>query len=290
MSTIDDSYALCGRIARRAAKNFYYSFLLLPRPERRAMCALYAFSRRSDDLSDNELPVAARRAALARWRESLEHALAGRYDDPILPALADTVVRYGIRPAHVHAVLDGVEMDLDRAAYETFDELTVYCERVASAVGQACIRIWRCDHPRAEDLARQCGIAFQLTNILRDLNEDLARGRVYLPQEDLRQFGYSAEMLRAGVRDCRFRSLMRFEIGRAEQFYNHGLELERYLSGHARPVFAAMAATYQALLAEIKRRDGDVLTSRVRLTPWHKWRIAAHSLVTHSRPLAWWRG
>ncbi|MBX7075066.1 MAG: presqualene diphosphate synthase HpnD [Pirellulales bacterium] len=290
MNDLEQSYALCGQIARRAAKNFYYSFWLLPRPQRRGMCALYAFLRHTDDLADAAEPVAARRAALARWRESLGRALAGQFDHPMLPALADTVARYEVRPIDLHAVLDGVEMDLEDRCYETFRELEAYCERVASAVGLACVRIWGCRDPRALTPARQCGIALQLTNILRDLNEDLARGRVYLPQEDLRRFDYSADDLRGGLRDARFQALMRFEIARAEDFYRQGAALSGYLSGESQAVFAAMFSTYRALLAEIKRRDGDVLTARVRLTPWHKWRIAAGSYLTHTRAMSKLRG
>lgn len=290
MTELDRSYALCGRVARRAAKNFYYSFLLLPRAQRRAMCALYAFLRRTDDLGDNDSAVDVRRAALLRWRESLERALRGTFDDPLLPALADTVARYDISPAHLQAVIDGVEMDLVNTSYATFDELEVYCERVASAVGLACVRIWGCRDPRADEPARQCGIALQLTNILRDVHEDLRYGRVYLPQEDLLRYEYPIEALRRGERDGRFRALMRFEVERAEGYYERGAALARYLEGDSRAIFWTMISTYRALLDEIKRRDGDVLSSRVRLTAWRKWRIAMESYFGHSAAMTRLRG
>jgi phytoene synthase len=290
MGELDQSYARCERLARRAARNFYYSFLLLPRPRRRAMCALYAFLRETDDLCDNDQPLDARRAALDRWRRSLDRALRGQFDQPILPALADTVARYRIDPADLHAVLDGMEMDLARNRYETFDELVVYCQRVASAVGLACLAIWGCHAPQARQSARDCGIALQLTNILRDLREDLERGRVYLPQEDLRRFECDLGALGDGAGDARFRALMRFEIERTEGFYREGARLEAHLPREARAVFWTMMHTYRALLEEIKRRDGDVLGQPIRLTSWHKWRLAAQGLLVHSRAVARWRG
>lgn len=290
MSELERSYRLSSQVARRAAKNFYYSFLLLPRAQRRAMCALYAFLRRTDDLGDNDSPVEARRAALARWRGSLDRALAGQFDDPILPALADTVARFNVRPLDLHAVIDGVEMDLTQTSYETFGELELYCERVASAVGLACVRIWGCEDPASDEPARNCGIALQLTNILRDVHEDLRLGRVYLPQEDLRRFEYSADDLRGGERDGRFRALMRFEIERAEKYYERGAGLAPFLHGDSRAIFWTMLTTYRSLLDEIKRRDGDVLTSRVTLSPWRKWRIAVESYFGHSTTMTRLRG
>jgi phytoene synthase len=275
------SYDNCRRLARRSARNFYYSFMVLPREKRRAMCALYAFSRQTDDLGDNRQPVDVRRAALADWRRSLDRGLEGNFDSPIFPALADTVERYDLLPRHLHDLIDGVEMDLDRTQYETFDELREYCYKVASVVGLCCIRIWGFTDERALEPAIQCGIALQLTNILRDLKEDAAEGRVYLPQEDLRRFDYSPDDLRRGVVDNRFCRLMRFEIDRAEQFYDEATELDRWLSADGRAVFGAMTGIYRGLLDEIKRLDGDVFSRRVRLTTWRKLRIAGRWLLAN---------
>jgi phytoene synthase len=281
-SVVTASYAHCRGIARRSGSSFYYSFLLLPKRTRQAMCALYAFLRRTDDLADGAAAVDARRESLARWRTSLMSALAGRFDDPLLPALADVVTSYAIPVEYLAAAIDGAEMDLADRTYETFAQLETYCERVASMVGLACLRIWGCQAPQAEYPARRCGIAFQLTNILRDLGEDAARGRIYLPREDLDRFGYSADDLRAGVRDERFRRLMHFEIERNERLYEEGAAVERWLGTRQRRVFGSMTAVYRALLAEIKRHDGDVFTRRVRLSNWRKLRIATGSLF--SRP------
>lgn len=279
MTSLASSYETCRRVARRSAKNFYYSFLVLPREKRRAMCALYAFSRQTDDLGDNPQPVDVRRAALAAWRRSLDRAISGTFDLPIFPALADTVARYRLPPRYLHELIDGVEMDLDRNRYETFEELSGYCYKVASVVGLCCIHIWGFSDERAFEPAIRCGVAMQLTNILRDLKEDAARGRVYLPQEDLERFGYSADDLRRGVVDRRLRELMRFEVSRAEGLYAEAAELEHWLSPDGRAVFGAMTHIYRGLLDEIKRADGDVFGRRIRLTTWRKLRIAGRWLL-----------
>lgn len=272
---LEASYAHCHDIARRSASSFYYSFLLLPERQRRAMCALYAFLRRTDDLGDCERPLAERRHALALWRQSLHRALSGEHDDPLLPALVDTVHGHGINRSHLEEVIDGVEMDLEPTGYENFAQLETYCHRVASAVGLACLPIWGCNKREAIGPARSCGLAFQLTNILRDLKEDADAGRFYLPREDFARFGYSAEDLRAGIPCDRFRELMRYQIARADGFYETGSQLMAHLSADGRRVFGSMLAVYRTLLAEIKRRDGDVLSTRVQLSRWQKMRIAS---------------
>jgi len=284
MDSVESSYAHCRQLTRRTASNFYYSFLVLPRGKRRAMCALYAFARMTDDLGDNALPVAERREALAGWRNSLEQALAGEFDAPIFPALADTVARYRLPPEHLRSVIDGVEMDLAHQGFETFDELSEYCCKVASAVGLCCIHIWGFTGPEALEPARKCGIAFQLTNILRDLKEDAALGRIYLPREDLRRFGYSADDLRHGQGGERFQQLMRFEIERAERLYQDAAQLPRWLGPDGKTIFGAMSGIYRGLLDEIKRLDGDVFSHRARLSAWRKLRIAGRWLLV--RPLS----
>jgi phytoene synthase len=286
-TTVQSSYAHCRQLTRRTASNFYYSFIVLPRAKRRAMCALYAFARMTDDLGDNALPVGERRAALAGWRKSLDKALAGEFDAPIFPALADTVCRYRLPPEHLRALIDGVEMDLAHQGFETFDELGDYCCKVASAVGLCCIHIWGFTSPAALEPALKCGIAFQLTNILRDLKEDAALGRIYLPREDLRRFGYSADDLRAEIGDERFKQLMRFEIERTEGLYQDASELQRWLEPDGKAVYGIMSGIYRGLLDEIKRLDGDVFSHRVRLSAWRKLRIAGRWMLSRpASPLA----
>jgi len=276
------SHAYCEQLAHRQAGNFYHAFRLLPTDQRRAMCALYSFMRVADDLTDEAGPTEEKRTALESWRRQLREALAGCYSHPLHAAFHHTVERYGIPPIYLEAVLDGVGMDLDTERYETFADLYRYCYRVASAVGLACIHIWGCSAPRAAPLAEAAGIAFQLTNILRDLGEDAARGRVYLPREDLLRFGYSEEQLGRGVRDDHFTELMRFQVTRANSYYDAALPLAELLQPPGRAVFLVMLRTYRGLLDEIVRRHYDVFSTRVRLSRLRKLWLAARVL-----PLCW---
>jgi phytoene synthase len=299
VNSLPASYALCQRLARQSASNFYFTFLLLPREKRRAMCALYAYLRHVDDLADDDRRnIPARQAALEDLRNSLSlWERAGvrvpanyfapssfpleleKVHNPILPALADTVARYRIPLEYLTAVIDGVEMDLAGQQYETFADLEQYCQRVASVVGLACIHIWGFRGPQALEPARRCGVAFQLTNILRDLKDDAEHGRVYLPQEDFRRFSYSVEQLSRGEANPQFVDLMQFEIARAERLYASAEELESMLQRDGRRVFRAMTATYRAVLAKIKRHPAEVFRRRIRLSPWEKTRIAAGALL-----------
>jgi phytoene synthase len=269
-SALARSYAYCERLARRHAGNFYPAFRVLPPSQRRSMCALYAFLRVSDDLTDGPGAPGEKRAALARWRRELDQAVSGVYTHRLHAAFYDTLLAHHVPREYLEAVLDGVEMDLEPAPYSTFADLYRYCYRVASAVGLACIHIWGFSREDAKKYAEKVGIAFQLTNILRDLSEDAARGRVYLPQEDLERFGYTPEALRRGDRDDRFRALMRFEVDRARAYYEEGWPLARLLPPAGRAVFLVMGRTYLGLLNAIQRRNYDVFSSRVRLSPWHK--------------------
>src|SRR5947209_16081501 len=228
------SYSVCRRITAAANSSFPLAFRLLPRTKRRAMDALYAFLRVTDDLADEPGHPAAKRAALADWRTALLAALNGRYSHPVHPALHDTVARYAIPPEYLLAVLDGVEADLEPVRFATFADLYPYCYRVASAVGLACVRVWGlrpgATWKDAEPPAEAAGVAFQLTNVLRDLGEDLARGRVYLPADELAAFGCPPEVWRDPSAADRFRALMRFQCERAGEFYRHGAALDRLLT------------------------------------------------------------
>ena len=260
MNELESCYAICQRLARRSASNFYFSFLLLPRQKRRAMCALYAYLRRADDLGDDEhQSIDFRRSAVEKLRFDLEQALGGQSSDPILRALADTAARFHIPVEYLTAVLDGVEMDLSARRYERFEDLEEYCYRVASVVGLACIHIWGFSGPAALEPARQCGIAFQLTNILRDLKEDAVRGRIYLPREDLARFGYTEAELKHGEADDRFRKLIEFEAARAEKFYA-AVVASRIVLGSRRPASISRdGRDIPVAIAKIKRRSGGNL-------------------------------
>ncbi len=280
---VEASYAACRRLARRASSNFPAGFFLLPATQRRAMDALYAFLRHTDDLVDDAAASATPREAMAQWREDLDDCLRGDAPPPfrspqaaaLLPALADAVGRFRIPPEHLTAVLDGVEMDLQGQRYETFAALAGYCERVASAVGLACIHVWGFRGPEALGPARSAGIALQLTNILRDLKEDAGGGRIYLPLDDLRACGYSVEQLQQGVTGPAFRRLMELEIGRAGEFYRDGARLLDWLPPAPQRLFGMMMATYRVLLRKIARRPEDVFRRRIRLSRTKKLQLAA---------------
>ncbi|MBY0528162.1 MAG: squalene/phytoene synthase family protein [Gemmataceae bacterium] len=277
--TLAHSYLYCERLARREAGNFYHAFRILPRAERRAMCALYAFLRVADDRADDP---GAGIDQVAAWRRDLDRALTGDYSHPLHPAIHETVCRFAIPRQYLVEVLDGVEMDLSPVRIATFPELYRYCYRVASAVGLACIHIWGFKDDRARDYAESAGIAFQLTNILRDLGEDAGRHRIYLPEEDLIRFGYSAEDLHRGVRNEAFRKLMRFQVERARDYYARARPLVPLLSPHGQAVFLVMQRTYQGLLDAIEQRDYDVFSTRVRVSRW--WKL---SLVLRALPVRW---
>jgi phytoene synthase len=267
------SFAWCRRLARASARNFYYAFRVLPRPQARAMDALYAFMRVTDDLADDDGWIESKEAALAKWRRDLDAALAGEPTHPVHPALAIGVRRHAIPVEYLHAVIDGVESDLRPVRFESFDELYRYCYRVASAVGLACIHVWGFNGDQAEEYAEAAGIAFQLTNILRDLGEDLDRGRVYLPRADWERFGCPPESWRAGVKTEPFRALMRFEVERAREYYDRGARLAPLLPPAGRAVFRVMTRIYRGLLDAIEARGYDVFSDRVRLSRWRKLRL-----------------
>lgn len=237
------------------------------------MDALYAFMRLTDDLSDEPGDRALQLATLQNWRERFNSAMQGSYSHPIHPALHWTIQQYGIDPQHLNAVIDGVVTDLDPKPFETFEDLAPYCHQVASAVGLACLPVWGCTDPRALVPARAAGLAFQLTNILRDLGEDLARGRVYLPQQEIRRF--DAQPPRWHERDARFRALMRFQVERVEDYYRTAWDLNLFLPVQGRAIYHVMYRTYRGLLSAIVRNDYDVLTRRIRLPKWSKAAIFA---------------
>jgi len=277
MITIDESYEYCLRVARTRAKNFYYSFVLLSTQQRKAMCAIYAFMRYCDDLSDEP---GASKAAVDGWRADLEEALEGRFTDhPVWPAFHHTVRRFGIPHEYFRQMIDGIESDLEPRRLETFEELYLYCYRVASVVGLTIIHIFGFDTRSALPLAEKCGVAFQLTNILRDIQEDAALGRIYIPAEDLRRFGVTDEDLRTGKRSPEFLELMRFEAARARAYYNESLPLLELIHPRSRSSLWALISIYSRLLERIVSKNYDVFTRRVRLSLFEKSWIVVKAMV-----------
>jgi 15-cis-phytoene synthase len=277
MREVDQSYAYCVRVARTRAKNFYYSFLLLSKPQRRAMCAIYAFMRYCDDLSDDP---GANRAAIERWRAELEDALEGRFSGhQVWPAFHHTVSRFGIPHEYFREMIAGVLGDLEPRTFETFDRLYRYCYQVASVVGLTIVHIFGFDTRTALPLAEKCGVAFQLTNILRDIREDAELGRIYLPGEDLRRFGVTPDDLRAGNRNDAFLDLMRFEAARARKYYDESAPLLDLIHPRSRPSLWALIAIYSRLLERIEATNYDVFHRRVRLSTIEKGWIVARAMV-----------
>ncbi|MGD1020690.1 MAG: presqualene diphosphate synthase HpnD [Verrucomicrobiia bacterium] len=268
---LEESYALCGQIARRTGKNFYYSFLVMPRKKRAAMCAIYAFMRRSDDIADSAANPAVALEGLGCWREQVDAALTnGDSGEPILPALVDTVRRYRIPHRYFHELLDGTEMDQTTTRYATFDELYKYCYRVASAVGLVVLPVFGYKDEAALAPSEACGIAFQLTNILRDVKEDAAMGRIYLPQEDLKRFGVSDDDLLNARETPAFLELMRFEAARDRQFYQKARPLVDMIDADSRGALAVMIAIYGGILNKIEDSNFPVLRERIRLSTAEK--------------------
>lgn len=260
-----EDYARCADITRQASSNFYYAFMLLPLERRRALYAVYAFCRFVDDIADDE-SIANPAELLARWREELRNVYAGTPTRPVSRALADNVARFNIPQRYFNEVIDGVEMDLSRRRYETFDELILYCRRVASAVGLICIEIFGYSNHATRVYAEKLGLAFQLTNIIRDVREDAERGRIYLPLEDLHRFDVAESDLLRGVYNDRFRTLMAFEAERARDYYNGAAAA---LPPEDRPAMLsaeAMRLIYSALLERIARSNFRVFDRRYRLS------------------------
>ncbi|MFN8543905.1 MAG: presqualene diphosphate synthase HpnD [Candidatus Binatia bacterium] len=279
-SAVEAAYEHCEALTRAAHSNFYWGFRLLPHDRRLALCAVYAFCRAADDIADE--PGVGREPArlLARWREELAAAYAGRPQHPIGVALADTVERFHVPREHFEAVIAGVEMDLTRDRYDTWkDDLARYCYGVAGAVGLIAIELFGYRNPSAQEYAVSLGLAFQLTNILRDVAEDATRGRIYLPRADLARFGAREEDLLAGRMTEEIRHVLAFECARAGEYYGRArfslAEEDRQSLAPAE----AMRMIYEQLLRRVMFRRYDVFGAKVRLTRPEKAGLAVAAWV-----------
>ena len=268
--SVQESDAYSRDVSRRRAKNFYYSFVLLKNEQRDAMCAIYAFMRYCDDLSDEAGTTTIE--TMRQWRGDLDKALAGDFGDhPVWPAFHHAVTRYKIPHAYFHDMIDGVSSDLAPQAIQTFEDLYEYCYRVASVVGLTIIHIFGFDDRKALELAEKCGIAFQLTNILRDVQEDIGLGRVYLPAEDLERFGVRPAKISYTPE---FIELMRFEANRARAYYMEAMPLIKMVHPESRASLWALIQIYYRLLGRIEQKQFRVLDQRIRLsTPEKAWLV-----------------
>jgi phytoene synthase len=291
--SVDESYRVCREIARREARNFYYAFVALPRHKRNAICAVYAFMRHADDLTDDEsLSIDQRRLNLNAWLDAWHHASFGEAtSDPVFIALADAQARFRIPTMLLDQLVQGTAMDLERPSqagqydtYPAFEDLYRYCYLVASVVGLVCIRIFGYTDQRAEKLAEETGIAFQLTNILRDVREDFERGRIYLPIEDLARHSVSIVDLDALISKRRALlpneyTLFDAEAKRAEHYYKSGYALLPLIASDSRPALGVLIAIYHALLKRIEQADYNVFSRRIAVPTALKLFILSGGLV-----------
>jgi len=283
-SQLHVAYSVCRGITRSQAKNFYYGFLVLPKRKRQALCAVYAFMRRCDDIADDpSLSARERQQKLDIWLDAFHAAQAGSpTDDPVLLALTDAQRRFHIPLGLLDALAFGTAMDVEQidpeqnpdqpttpglqVQYRSFQDLERYCYHVASVVGLVCIRIFGYTDPAAEPLAEKCGLAFQLTNIIRDLKEDAVVGRIYLPQDELEQFGISATDLTSARDASRVRPLLELQAQRAFENYRAGDELLHFVAEDSQPALWVLVNIYRSLLEKIVRLNYDVFTRKVTLT------------------------
>ncbi|HXU21456.1 MAG TPA: squalene synthase HpnC [Verrucomicrobiae bacterium] len=278
------SYVECNRIARAARSSFYLAFFGLPKQKRNALCALYAFMRLVDNISDDPGDLDSKRRGLARWRALLDEAVEGHTEGhAILPGLADTIAHFEIPTRYFHDLILGAEMDLTVGSYATFDRLSEYCYRVAGTVGLTCLHVFGSRDPRAPDLAERLGLAFQLTNILRDVRSDFEMGRVYLPQEDLDRFGVAPVEL-GGPLTPRVQGLLSVEAARAWRFYEEGAPLVDKVDADSRATLWALIRTYSSLLARIEERGFDIFSARVTLPSTEKLQHLLAAGMT-----GWWK-
>ena len=295
--TLEQAYAACRGIARREARNFYYAFLALPEPRRNAVCAIYAFMRKADDLADDErISLEERRKQIAVWLDAWHSVLRGAdTGDPVFVAVQDAIARFRIPAGLLDNLVAGTAMDLEHAAtdspdtYATFDDLYRYCYLVASVVGLVCIRIFGYSNPAAEKLAEETGIAFQLTNILRDVSEDAARRRVYLPLDDLRAHHVPLDTLLNRISGTpptpSERALLADIAARAETYYLSAQTLLPLIDRESRPALWVLVTIYHALLKRIRRANYDVFSRRASVPTIQKIAILAVGMTR----MAWAR-
>jgi phytoene synthase len=277
--TPEEAQRYCTILTKRSGSNFYYSFLFLPKARREAMYAVYAFCRQVDSMVDEPAPGSHPQESLAACRAEITALFqsanpGGAVTSPVMLCLATHIQRYGIPQVYFHDIISGVEMDLSVTRYRDFEDLTMYCYRVASAVGLICLKIFGTVRPESETYAVNLGIAFQLTNILRDVKTDAARGRIYLPQEDLQRFHVKEQEILDGVDSPAFRELMAFECRRAHDYYRRA---EAAVTSTDRPVLLPaeiMRRIYKGILQQIEAADYQVFQGRITIAAWRRFAVA----------------
>lgn len=292
---LSHAYAVCRGISRRAAKNFYYGFMVLPAEKRNALSAVYAFMRHADDIADEPgVDPLLKRQKLNEWLEAAKTVFTGKpTDDPVLMALGDAQKKFKIPPELFEKLVYGTSLDLDIPAASaespailcsTFADLKQYCYYVASVVGLVCIRIFGYEDSKAEFLAEDCGLAFQLTNIIRDVKEDASMGRIYIPEEDLARTNltaanFSSALLQDPAQALQLRPALEYEAERARKYYESAKWLMELIEEDSRAALWVLVEIYSRLLKKITERNYDVLTERVRLTLWEKLKVLSRGFL-----------
>jgi phytoene synthase len=295
VNQLNHAYAVCRGISRRAAKNFYYGFMVLPADKRNALSAVYAFMRHADDISDEPGgDPQQKRQKLGEWLEAAKGVFDGKStDDPVLMALGDAQKKFKIPPELFEKLVYGTSMDLDIPAAtaeapvllcNTFDDLKQYCYYVASVVGLVCIKIFGYEDSKAEFLAEDCGLAFQLTNIIRDVKEDASMGRIYLPGEDLARTNlsaanFSSTVLQDPAQAQQLRPALEYEAERARKYYESAKWLMELIEEDSRAALWVLVEIYSQLLQKMTDRNYDVFTERVRLTVWEKLKVLSRGFL-----------
>ncbi|MGH9635722.1 MAG: phytoene/squalene synthase family protein [Candidatus Angelobacter sp.] len=292
---ISHAYAVCRGISRRAAKNFYYGFMVLPSEKRNALSAVYAFMRHADDISDEPgVDPQLKRQKLGEWLDAAKAVFTGKAtDDPVLMALGDAQKKFKIPPELFEKLVYGTSLDLDippasaevpAILCESFEDLKQYCYYVASVVGLVCIRIFGYQDTKAEFLAEDCGLAFQLTNIIRDIKEDASMGRIYIPAEDLVRSkltaaNFATSVLQDPAQVQNLRPALEYEADRARKYYESAKWLMELIDEDSRAALWVLVEIYSRLLQKITDRNYDVLTERVRLTLWEKLKVLSRGFL-----------
>lgn len=268
----------CQNKTAKSGSSFYYSFLFLPKQQRQAIMALYAFCREVDDVVDDTLDVDIARTKLDWWRQEVDRIYLNQATHPIGKALTTAISHYDLSQKHLQEIIDGMAMDLTQFSYADFSELTLYCHRVASVVGLLSVEIFGYQNPATLDYAENLGMALQLTNIIRDVREDAERGRVYLPQDELRQFGVDVDAVLALKSSPELINLLKFQADRAQQYYQQAMSALPDSDRYTQRTGIIMGQIYQATLQEIVKDDFQVMQHRVSLTPlrklWIAWKTA----------------
>jgi phytoene synthase len=275
----------CKNKASRSGSSFYYSFLFLPERQRQAVTALYAFCREVDDIVDECSNTDVARAKLQWWKNEISDLYNGSPQHPVSQALSESLLHFSLEKRYFEDIIDGMLMDLEIFSYNSFEDLKRYCYRVASVVGLLTVEIFGYSDSKTLQYAADLGLAFQLTNIIRDVREDAERGRIYLPQEDLKMFSVSMDDILTFKDSENFRALMHFQSDRAHQYYNQAYSLLPEIDRYAQRGGIIMASIYESLLREMKNDGLDVLRTRTKLTPlrklWIAWKSQRHEKQRH---------